>query len=75
MTGQKRNGGDMAKAKKTDKRVRMENRGMPGAVAHPKESEVPTWEAKGWKVCPARGLAPAESRASENSAMKGQEND
>lgn len=46
------------------KTVAMDHRLYPGAVANPKADVVPTWEAAGWKVIPAK---PAK--------MKGQSDD
>lgn len=56
-------------------RIEMRHRDYPGAIARPRASEVPAWEAKGWTVCPARGPAQAKKRALKTAKLKGQKND
>ncbi len=56
-------------------RITMKHKDYPRAIARPLAAAVPQWEAKGWTVCPARGLAPAEKRAPKTAKVKGQSDD
>jgi hypothetical protein len=51
-------------------RIEMEHPEYTGK-ARPLVEDVPKWEAAGWKICPARGLAPAKQRASTTAKRKG----
>lgn len=53
-------------------RVEMRHKEYDGR-ANVLPENVETWKAAGWTECPARGLASAKKRASDNAKQKGQD--